>query len=249
MEFTKALLFLSFLMTFTFTKAQDLDALQRDYPRVRAAVQNTQHKLQSVAVQKGLQLPLKKIFLRAYKAEKHFEIWTDTDEGWKLFKAYPICMIPGTFGPKIRQGDHQVPEGWYKIDSINPRSEFHLSLRVNYPNKADLIRSKNEKDPGGDIFIHGDCISVGCLPMQDEAIEEIFWLLVQSLYAYPENEISMLMMPFDLSDAEKFEIFTTEFPQHKEFWDELKAINIYFENSKQLPQIIVDDGGHYIISF
>ncbi len=59
-------------------------------------------------------------------------------------------------GHKEREGDGRTPEGEYCIDARNPRSTFHLSLRVSYPDAHDKARAAElGVAPGGDIYIHG----------------------------------------------------------------------------------------------
>lgn len=228
-------------------KANNIDTLKMEFPRVQQASENTQAYLEELVESEGLNLPLQHLFIRAYKAEKKLEVWGGNEEELRFLKTYPIIRIPGKLGPKIKQGDRQVPEGWYKIDSINPKSSFHLSLRLNYPNKADSIRSRKEKDPGGDIFIHGGAYSVGCMPIQDEPMEEVFWLIVQSLFEFPENDVRILVLPFDLSDESKTFLYSQQHSEEVDFWMELKIVNDYFEKNKRVPTVFIDDEGSYRI--
>lgn len=237
------------LLLMTLFKTQDIYSLRLEYPRVEQAAQNTQVYWEKTLEEKGLTLPLDQIFIQSFKEEKQLEIWGRNQGEFHHIKTYPICVVPGKIGPKIRQGDKQVPEGWYQIDSINPKSDFHLSLRINYPNAADSIRSKNEKDPGGDIFIHGDCYSVGCIPIEDEPMEEVFWLVVQSLYAFPHCEIPVLILPFDLNNEEKYAQYTKDFPKNIPFWEELKSIQLYFDDLGVLPNVLVNEEGQYLIEY
>src|SRR5690554_1026599 len=150
MEFIRwSWVFLFSICSMGILKANNIDTLKMEFPRVQQASENTQAYLEELVESEGLNLPLQHLFIRAYKAEKKLEVWGGNEEELRFLKTYPIIRIPGKLGPKIKQGDRQVPEGWYKIDSINPKSSFHLSLRLNYPNKADSIRSRKEKDPGG----------------------------------------------------------------------------------------------------
>ena len=93
-------------------------------------------------------------------------------------KDYNIQAASGRLGPKLREGDRQVPEGIYKVIGLNPNSSYHLSMKLNYPNKFDLswAQKENRTQPGSNIFIHGKALSIGCLAMGDEAIEELFVL-------------------------------------------------------------------------
>jgi hypothetical protein len=93
-----------------------------------------------------------------------------------FIKSYPVLAASGELGPKLREGDRQVPEGLYGIESLNPNSRFHLALRVDYPNEDDRSRAAldGRSQLGGDIMIHGDDVSIGCLAMGDVAAEEFF---------------------------------------------------------------------------
>lgn len=138
--------------------------------------------------------PPQKIALLGIKENKTLELWA-YDKKWKQIHRYPILAASGTLGPKLREGDRQVPEGIYKIEYLNPNSSYHLSMKLNYPNPFDLIYAKKEgrKRPGTNIFIHGRAASIGCLAMGDPAIEELF-TLVQKIG--PSN-VSVIISPTD----------------------------------------------------
>lgn len=123
--------------------------------------------------------PPMRIVLVGLKDEDQLEVWvSDGAATPKHLKTYPILAASGGPGPKLREGDHQVPEGIYAIESLNPNSAYHLALRVNYPNTFDQEKARidGRKNPGSDIMIHGSSVSVGCLAMGDPAIEELFVL-------------------------------------------------------------------------
>jgi murein L,D-transpeptidase YafK len=249
MEYIRLFLQFGLILSMSLLKAQDIDSLKIKFPRVQQAVINTQAILEELCQNQGLDFPPKHLFLRAFKEEKSLEVWGKDIMDWKLIKKYPICRVPGKLGPKIKQGDKQVPEGWYQIDSINPNSDFHLSLRLNYPNQADCIRSQNELNPGGDIFIHGDCFSVGCIPIEDAPMEEVFWLVVKNLNKNSLQEIPVLILPFDLNDNQKYQKYTSEQPKLKAFWEQLKSIQIYFDDFNQVPDVFVNEQGEYLINY
>jgi hypothetical protein len=125
--------------------------------------------------------PPKEITLIALKQEKKLELWARDSGEPRFIRDYYILAASGGAGPKLRQGDRQVPEGVYRIVGLNPNSHYHLSMKINYPNEFDLAHAWQERrfNPGGDIFIHGKTASVGCLAMGDEAIEELFVLAAQ----------------------------------------------------------------------
>jgi murein L,D-transpeptidase YafK len=128
--------------------------------------------------EKNLIYPPEKITFIAYKKNKIVELWVREKEKNIYFKSYIIHKSSGVEGPKLLEGDKQIPEGIYKIVSLNPNSKFYLSIELNYPNEYDRQKAELEKrtKPGTDIFIHGKASSVGCLAMGDEQIEEIFYL-------------------------------------------------------------------------
>lgn len=126
--------------------------------------------------------PPAEIALVAIKDEKALELHARPSGGaWKPIHRYRVLAASGGAGPKLRQGDRQVPEGIYGIAFLNPNSAYHVSLRVNYPNAFDrqMATKDGRRDLGGDIMIHGKNLSAGCLAMGDEAVEEIFVLAAQ----------------------------------------------------------------------
>jgi len=127
----------------------------------------------------GVSYPPKEVKFLAIKDEKRLELWVSSKKRFKKIKNYRIRAASGISGPKLMEGDKQVPEGVYKIIGLNPNSSYHLSMKINYPNQFDLYHAKNEGrlHSGSNIFIHGKEISVGCLAMGDRAIEELFALV------------------------------------------------------------------------
>lgn len=125
--------------------------------------------------------PPKEMTLVALKQEKKLELWARDDQEFRLIHTYRIKAASGGAGPKLRLGDKQVPEGIYRIVGLNPNSHYHLSMKLNYPNEFDLYHAAQEgrSQPGSDIFIHGKAVSIGCLAMGDESIEELFTLTAQ----------------------------------------------------------------------
>ena len=143
--------------------------------RVSIARERCEKELRAHFEKAGVHWPAGEIFLRGMKREGELELWArDRDgESFRLVRTFRVMAQSGVPGPKRREGDLQVPEGFYEVDRFNPESSFHLSLGLNYPNASDRILS-DPVAPGFDIFIHGGNASVGCLAMGDPAIEEIF---------------------------------------------------------------------------
>ncbi len=123
--------------------------------------------------------PPQEIVFLATKEEKELELWARDHGDFTFIRSYPIREASGGPGPKLREGDKQVPEGIYRITHLNPNSQFHLSMRIDYPNSYDLMRAAKEgrSNLGGDIFIHGKAASTGCLAVGDIAVEELFVLV------------------------------------------------------------------------
>ncbi len=156
----------------------------------------------------GVPYPPKRIVLVGLKDEDRLEVWgSDGIAKPKHLKTYPILAASGGPGPKLREGDHQVPEGIYAIKSLNPNSAFHLALRVNYPNAFDLEKARidGREKPGSDIMIHGSSVSVGCLAMGDPAIEELFVLATDTGI---EN-IRLILAPVDFRKRDQPSISPT----------------------------------------
>ena len=188
--------------------------------------------LKKVVRAAGLSYPPKQIFFRAFKDTKIIEIWganiAKTD--LKLIKTYPVLAASGSLGPKRRFGDKQVPEGWYFIDRFNPFSSFHLSLGLNYPNAADRARS-NASNLGGDIFIHGNQVSAGCMAMGDPAVEEIY-----TLARMASGKVRVLILPSRTKPTDK---------EHSALYDQIYAINRSINVTHQVPSVSIDGNGNY----
>ena len=153
---------------------------------------------------------------------------------------FPIAGMSGNLGPKRKEGDLQVPEGLYYIDRFNPQSRFRLSLGINYPNASDRIRSDKSK-PGGDIFIHGDTKSIGCLAMTDEVIDQIYVLALEAKAA-GQSQIPVHIFPFKLTERSLAPRQTSPWI---EFWKELEPAYRQFERTRYVPSFKVGADGSY----
>lgn len=146
--------------------------------------------------QAGVVYPPAKVALIGLKAEEKLLLYAvGRDRRWRFIHTFPILGASGVLGPKLREGDMQVPEGIYRIESLNPNSAYHLSLHVNYPNDFDRAMAKNDKRTalGGDIMIHGNTCSIGCLAMGDPAVEELFVLAAD----VGLHNLTVLLCPLD----------------------------------------------------
>jgi murein L,D-transpeptidase YafK len=197
--------------------------------------------LQAQMEQMGM-APNSPILIRAYKKEAEVEVWKmRTDGHYALFKSYPICRWSGQLGPKTREGDRQVPEGFYTITpaQMNPRSEYYLSFNVGYPNAYDQAHGYS----GGEIMVHGICSSAGCFSMTDQQIAEIY-ALAREAFAGGEPVIQFQAYPFHMT-AENFAKYRLD--PHIAFWKELKVGADNFEVTKQEVAVGVCNS-HYVFN-
>lgn len=154
-------------------------------------------RLRPVFAARGVAYPPAKLTFIGLKDEKVLQVYaTDRENRWQLIKSYDVLAASGSAGPKLREGDRQVPEGIYKISALNPNSSYHLSLRVNYPNEFDRRMAALDRRTklGGDIMIHGNAVSIGCLAIGDVGAEDLFVLAART--GLPN--IQVLISPVDL---------------------------------------------------
>jgi L,D-transpeptidase catalytic domain len=145
----------------------------------------------------GVDYPPQTVVLVGLKREMRLELYAgNSPDALKFIRYYGVLAASGRLGPKLREGDLQVPEGVYRLTQLNPNSKFHLSLKVDYPNTFDRLMGKvqNRRNLGGNIFIHGNSVSVGCLAMGDSAVEEIFTLVAQT----GVGNASIILSPLDM---------------------------------------------------
>jgi murein L,D-transpeptidase YafK len=157
-----------------FAHERTIDDRAREYDEV------VRKRIQPDFQRANIPYPPLAITLIAFKREKILEVYaTGKDGGFQFIRSYPILAASGRLGPKLREGDQQVPEGLYRVESLNPNSHYHLALRVNYPNEFDHSKAANDNREhlGGDIMIHGSAASIGCLAMGDSAAEDLFVLV------------------------------------------------------------------------
>lgn len=143
--------------------------------------------------------PPQHVALLVFKREQRLELWAEKDGKWTHVRAWPVLAASGHPGPKLREGDRQVPEGLYRIVALNPNSAYHLSLRLDYPNGFDRENAlvDGRRNLGGDIFIHGKAASIGCIAVGDDAIEELFILAARLRKSGPAT-IKVIIAPNDL---------------------------------------------------
>ncbi len=149
--------------------------------RVAQFGQDVARRLAAEFAQARVHYPPHELAYVAFKDSRQLQVYARSAAGqpWRFVKHYPILAASGNSGPKLKEGDRQVPEGIYKVELLNPNSRFHLSIRLNYPNDFDrrMAQRDDRTRLGGDIMIHGNAVSIGCLAMGDQAAEDLFILV------------------------------------------------------------------------
>ncbi len=178
--------------------------------------------------------------IRTYKKEAELEIWKMKSNGeYALLKTYPMCRWSGQLGPKKREGDMQVPEGFYSIapGQMNPNSHYYLAFNVGYPNAYDRAYGRT----GGNVMVHGVCSSAGCFSMTDEQVADIY-AIARDSFAGGQREIQLQSYPFHMT-AENMAKFRLD--PNIDFWKNLKDGADHFEVTKNEPSVLVC-GKHYV---
>ena len=203
--------------------------------------------LKTAFADKGVAYPAKELLVRTFKKEGTLELWAGDGRGpLTLVRSWPVCASSGALGPKRQQGDLQVPEGVYTLDKLNPVSSYHLSLHVDYPNRADRIAAKRQSiaNLGGDIMVHGECVTIGCIPIENDPIEELY-LAILDAGVHPPIHI----FPARLDDPGLAALLpTTKDPSVRELWSDLARVQRAFDERSRIPRVAVDAAGRYVVS-
>ncbi len=215
--------------------------------RVKSAYQEKEMTIKTLFKEKQLNYTGFQLFLRAFKKEQNLEVWIKEKgkEEFTLLHTYAFCSTSGTLGPKRKEGDLQIPEGVYYINHFNPFSNFHLSLGVNYPNASDRILS-DKQHPGGSIYIHGNCVTIGCIPLTDNKIKELYVLAVEARNNGQEK-IPLHIFP-DRLDVGSLEKLVQDYSANEKvanFWNNLQPIYLDFKATKKLRAVKVNEIGEY----
>jgi len=207
--------------------------------RAAKLMAQTAPRLQEELTRKGFRLGTP-LFIRIFKLDSTLEVWLQKEGSFQLFKTYPICSYSGYPGPKLYEGDWQSPEGFYTVgpEQLNPRSQYHLSFDIGYPNGYDRARKRT----GSSIMVHGGCSSRGCFAMTDHWIEEIFLLAYSALNSGQER-FSVHIFPFPLT-AENLAKFGSS--PWIGFWKNLQEGYAAFEQTHQ-PPVITAKNGRYLV--
>lgn len=221
---------------------------QKKYERVRIAYAEKENLLKEQLLHHQLTFDNLNLLFIVYKAEQKLEVYvkSKTAASYNLLSSYAICASSGKLGPKCMQGDGQVPEGFYHINRFNPVSNYYLSLGINYPNLSDKKKSK-ATDPGGDIFIHGDCVTIGCIPMTNDKIKELYLLAIQA-YQCGQQKIPVYIFPFKPTNEnmKQYRHTYADNPELISFWEELKKGFDKFQSQKKQVTVVTDKEGKYV---
>ena len=209
-------------------------------PRAEAAAVRVRPSLETALAEKNLKLG-DKVFIRAFKEERVLELFIKdpSTRRYELFRSYPIAAASGTLGPKLAEGDRQVPEGFYAVppSAMNPNSRFHLAFNIGYPNALDRSLERT----GSAIMIHGDRVSIGCLAMTDEVIEEIYTICTAA-HSGGQAAFAVHIFPFRMTpqrmDMEK----NSKWHAH---WSNLKDGYDYFEEKQRTPRVTAKSGRYH----
>ena len=222
---------------------------QRAIPKTQDLLRRKEDTLARQFRERGLTWPARFVYIRSFKYDSQLEVWvkSNREDKYKLFKTYKVCALAGTLGPKRMAGDYQVPEGFYYINEFNPRSEYHLSLGLNYPNASDRMLSDSAQ-PGGDIYIHGSCVTTGCIPITDTQIEELY---VLTAYAKDQGQdfIPVHIFPVNFSNPKSVEYlnkFLQTFSEYTQFAKSMRSAFAYFEKYREVPFVMVNGKGEYV---
>ncbi|MEO1515903.1 MAG: L,D-transpeptidase family protein [Bacteroidota bacterium] len=234
------------ILSFALLLGQCRDTATQEGDRLQLAQEEKLEFLQQLLQERGIKPMELQLFLRAFKREQELEVWgkNASDTSHQLLLTYSFCKNSGQLGPKRREGDLQIPEGFYRVDRFNARSKFHLSLGLNYPNASDQKRSDPQR-PGSDIFIHGGCASVGCISITDDKIKELY-VLADLVHRYDQLPIQVHIFPTHLQPAQLDDL-AVQFPEHVSFWQELQKGYLHFEKYKSIPEVGLRPDGAYLI--
>lgn len=137
------------------------------------------------------------MYVRIFKQESQLEVWLENQSGrYTKFKTYHVCRWSGQLGPKTTEGDKQAPEGFYVVtpQQMNPRSKYHLSFNIGYPNVYD----KSYGYTGKHLMVHGGCESAGCYAITDEAVQELY-ALAREAFVGGQRKFPVHAFPFKMT--------------------------------------------------
>jgi murein L,D-transpeptidase YafK len=243
------IILLSFLFLGSGRTSDSFRGKQLNFTRVREAYAAKEKLVDKTLASHSISRDSIRIYLLAFKTEKKIELWAKnrSDSVFCLIKEFPICDFSGTIGPKRRYRDLQVPEGFYHISKLNPYSKYYLSMEINYPNASDSIRGVRGH-LGNQIFIHGSCISSGCLAITDDKIKELFVYCIEAFNS-GQAEIGLTIFPVKMNES-NYAGLKANYSKDKDkisLWADLKKNYDLFYQTRVQPIVkFLPDGTHEV---
>ena len=233
----KTFLFAFLLLFMVPAQAANFNETSADLPKLRAARLPDIHKKFD---KKNLLLGAP-VYIRIFKNEQLLELWVQGPDRktYKLFQTYSICYSSGTLGPKLKEGDHQAPEGFYSVtqDWMHPNSQFYLAFNIGFPNAFDKAHERT----GSALMVHGGCKSTGCFSMRNRIMGEIYLIMEKHFQANgPETPVPVHIFPFRMT-KENMDKAIQYYPQWMPFWLNLKEGYDLFEMTHIPPAPVVTD--------
>ncbi len=222
---------------------------QQSYSRVKDAYDNKLDGIDAKLDTYDIDREDMDLFIVGYKWNKDLEVWAKnkSDATYTKITSYKFCVLSGKLGPKRKQGDLQVPEGFYYINIYNPWSNFHLSMGLNYPNRSDRILGI-QGSLGSDIYIHGSCVSIGCIPITNKNIKELYVLCVEAKNG-GQQRIPVHIYPARLNKGvkkrlvERYDLGAAT----ENLWEDLQESYDYFIEEQKIPKVqFLSSGRHKI---
>ncbi|NOQ73017.1 MAG: hypothetical protein GQ574_13490 [Crocinitomix sp.] len=249
-EMKNYLLLLILCLTFSVSAENGFKAAQQRYENVRLAYADKEALISELLKTHELVLNEIEIHIRIYKAEKQVELWAKNKQDNKFLKVkqFKICFSSGVQGSKRRKYDLQVPEGFYEVNSFLPTSSNFLSLGINYPSQSDRILGE-KGNLGGSIAIHGACVSVGCLPITDDLMKELYICAVEARNN-GQKKIPIRIFPCQLTLENYNELkLDTLIDPDLGLWQDLKTEYDNFKKYQEVRSFHVLPNGRHQFAF
>ncbi len=221
----------------------------------------------------GIKYPPNFVLYRAFKHEKEFEIWAGNNrtDTLKLLATIPICAVDNIPGPKLQRGDGKTPEGYYncsmmygssygfmwiklnysEIDNFGvPQNGSSFKLFADYPYQIDKNRTRKHVgavSPGGEICLHGNCVTAGCISFENRNFLPVFLTSAhhnKKYYGHPKIHIFPFRFTQELKIQQSKKVTSNMKSEDLiNFWDDIelgyklfnkthKAIKVTFSGNK-----------------
>lgn len=238
----RRILFFFCLLAFALpAAASNYNETSADLPKLRATYMPDIHRKFD---EKNLILG-SPVYIRIFKNEQILELWVRSADRktYKLFKSYSVCNSSGVLGPKLKEGDHQAPEGFYTVTEewMHPNSQYYLAFNLGYPNEYDKAHART----GSALMVHGGCKSTGCFSMRNRIMGEIYLIMEKHFEANgPGVPVPVHIFPFRMT-KENMDKGMQYYPQWMSFWLNLKEGYDLFEALHIPPKTLVMDKKYY----